>query len=70
MKVACNLQKARGELFQSISNYPQIYNGQPQELTSKSKSFEKRRPFHTIKGGGNTLHHISASAANLNTTST
>lgn len=43
MKIAHNLQKAREDLFQFLSNYPQINNGQPQELISKSRSFWKEK---------------------------
>lgn len=49
-----DLQKAREEnlVMQFLLNYPQINNGQPQELTSKSRSFWKGRPCQVTKGGG------------------
>lgn len=64
-------RQGRESVIQFLLNYPQMNNGQPQELTSKSRSFWKEKTMPDNQRWGIRLHHISASAANLNiTTST
>lgn len=67
------ISKRSGRSCYSLSQVlHRLKTDSPKSWPPREDLSEKRRPFHIIKGGGNRLHqhNISASAANLNTTST
>lgn len=64
-------QQVKSVTETSLLNYHQFNREQLQELNPRAALSEKRRSCQITKGGRSKLRHISASAANLNiTTST